>query len=120
MAESFLVRTKGGPRPGTKIADGWTWPLPELLLADGGSYVKVSESALPSMPDDGHVLRGAEYEWQPGLPTVEQLNDAIATAVKTHRFDEVEGLLGLLALQDPDAAGVIHDAITLPGQKARA
>jgi hypothetical protein len=116
VPESFLIRTKGGPRPGTKVAGDWTWPLPELLLAEGGAYIKVRESALPPMPDGGRVLRGAEYEWQPGLPTVEQLNKDIATSVRTRRFDEVEGLLLLLAAQDPDAAAAVYDTITLLGE----
>ena len=98
------------------MADCWTWPLPELLLTEGGAYIKVSESALPPMPEGSHVLRGAEYEWQPGVPTVEQLNRDIATSIKTRRFDELEGLLMLLAQQDPGAAQAVYDTITLLGE----
>jgi hypothetical protein len=110
MLESFLVRTEGGPRPGQRVIDGWAWPLPELLLTEGGQYVKASESNLEPQADS-HVMRGAEYRWQPGDATAEQLTSAIATAIKTKRFDEVEAFLVLLALQDPVGAETIHDTI---------
>lgn len=67
--ERFLLRTEGGPDPGTRVIDGrvagWTWPLPDVLHIAGGQYVKTSESQLPPQPRDGHVLRGATYTWRP-------------------------------------------------------
>jgi hypothetical protein len=111
VPEHFLVRTKGGPNPGTRVAEGWAWPLPELLLANGGQYIKVSESQLQAMPDDSHLLRGAEYRWQAGDATAEQLIKAISVAIRTKRFTEVEPLLKLLALRDPAQAQAIYDVI---------
>lgn len=65
MSEQFLIRTKGGPHPGTRAVDVYPWPLPDVLAVPGepGYYKKSSESQLPPMPADGRVLRGAEYEW---------------------------------------------------------
>lgn len=73
MAERFLIRTQGGPMDGiTFVANDpktpgvWEWPLPKTLpYSDFGQYVKVTESSLPPMPEDGHVLRGATYAWEP-------------------------------------------------------
>lgn len=71
MSETFLIRTTGGPHPGTRFTDDsqYPWPLPDRLGDDGGFYRKIRESGLPAMPDDSHVIRGAEYEWVevPGL-----------------------------------------------------
>jgi len=73
-AEKFLIRTTGGPHPGTRVvnAEGvrqYEWPLPEMLPAAGGHYRKVQESNLgPQEPGaNGRqlVLRGADYEWRP-------------------------------------------------------
>lgn len=76
MAEKFLIRTQGGPLDGeTRVAnaqmDGvqigqWDWPLPSTLPFDRtGEYVKVTESSLPPMSEDGNVMRGATYMWRP-------------------------------------------------------
>ncbi len=116
--ERFLVRAEGGPNGGTRVAEGWTWPLPELLLAEGGSYIKRSESDLPPQDADSHVVRGAQYEWQAGDPTPEQLTSAISVAIKAKRLDEVPGLLAMLALQDPAAAGLIYDTVTLTAPRS--
>jgi hypothetical protein len=66
MAEQFLIKTEGGgPHDGSRITDGtMDWPLPDDLPDEGGRYVKVSESRLPPMPEDGHVIRGALYSWE--------------------------------------------------------
>jgi hypothetical protein len=61
--ETFLIRTSGGPIPGTSEARGTTWPLPDVLPYPGGEYRKTGESLLP--PDLPHVLRGAIYTWHP-------------------------------------------------------
>lgn len=61
-AETFLVRTEGGPLPGDRTSAG-PWPLPETLPLPGGRYVKVRESQLAE--GHPHVLRGAEYRWEP-------------------------------------------------------
>lgn len=61
--EIFLIRTVGGPVPGTTQARGAEWPLPDVLWAPGGKYRKTSESHLP--PDLTYVLRGAVYVWHP-------------------------------------------------------
>jgi hypothetical protein len=110
-SERFLVRTKDGPNPGTRVAEGWAWPLPELLLTEGGQYVKAGESNLAPQDEDSIVVRGAEYRWQPGDPTAEQLTSAIAVEIKTKRSDAVRGLLMLLAVKDPAGAAAIHDTI---------
>jgi hypothetical protein len=67
VTEHFMLRTVGGPHPGTRVATDqeMPWPLPDELPDEGGRYVKVSESALPPMSTDSHVMRGAEYEWRP-------------------------------------------------------
>jgi hypothetical protein len=109
--EAFLVRTVNGPRPGTRVAEGWAWPLPVLLLAEGGQYVKISESSLEPQVEDSNVLRGAEYRWQPGDPTAGQLTSAVAVEIRAKRFDAVEALLILLAVKDPQSAGTIRDTI---------
>lgn len=70
-AETFLIRTKGGPHPGDrycKEGDEWgfgvvAWPLPEKLPDHTGYYRKVSESQLPPQAPDSRVKRGAQYEW---------------------------------------------------------
>lgn len=76
--EQFLLRTVGGPHPGSRVVtngkDNFTWPLPEALLCEGGTYVKTSESQLPAILDSQHVARGAEYKWQPLLPEKEKNN----------------------------------------------
>jgi hypothetical protein len=113
MPESFLVRTEDGPNPGTRVAEGWTWPLPELLLTEGGSYVKTSESQLAPMGEDSHLLRGAQYRWQPGDATADQLASAIHTALKAHRVREALGLLYPLAIADPQRAQDIMDTMLL-------
>jgi hypothetical protein len=67
MSENFLIRTDGGPHPGTRVADPsvMSWPPPDSLPDDGGRYVKVSQSELPTLPPGSRVMRGARYEWQP-------------------------------------------------------
>lgn len=69
MSEQLLIRTNGGPFPGTRVlvSPPATWPLPERLPDPElrGVYVKQSESQLPPMAADSHVMRGAEYEWEP-------------------------------------------------------
>jgi hypothetical protein len=60
--EQFLIRTEGGPYPGTRVSDG-PWPLPDELTAPTGRYVKVSESQLKE--GSPHLLRGAQYRWVP-------------------------------------------------------
>lgn len=66
--EPFLIRTVGGPAPGTRVsaAGEYDWPLPPTLNVPGetGRYVKKSESQLPAQAPDSHVVRGAEYEWR--------------------------------------------------------
>lgn len=64
--ETFLVRLEGGPGAGDfQVPDRiLTWPLPNEMPADGGKYVKVSESQLPPQAPDSHVMRGAHYTWQ--------------------------------------------------------
>lgn len=67
--ERFLLRTTGGPEPGTRIIDqqttGYTWPLPDVIVTTGGEYHKTTESQLPPQPRDSHVLRGVTYDWHP-------------------------------------------------------
>lgn len=67
MSERVLLKTVGGPHPGTRIVDTsvMPWPLPDELPDpdSGGVYRKTTESQLPEMPSDGHVMRGAEYAW---------------------------------------------------------
>jgi len=113
MGERFLVRTEGGPNPGTRVAEGWAWPLPELLLAAGGAYVKVSESQLPPMGEDSNLLRGAQYRWQAGDATADQLTKAIAVALKAHRVQEAHALLYPLAVIDPQQAQNVREAMLL-------
>lgn len=43
--------------------------------------------------------------------TDEQIGEAIADAIKEHRFEMVASLLKLLALQNPQQAGDIYGAI---------
>ena len=111
MSERFLIRTEDGPRPGTRVAEGWRWPLPYLLMTEGGQYVKASESSLPPQPGDGHLLRGAEYRWQPGNATAEQLTEAISTAIRARRLEEAVALLEVLATVDLDLALTAHDLL---------
>jgi len=73
--EQFLIRLVGGPKPGDRVLDSrdWSWPLPEFLdmpVQDHfhpGRYVKVSQSAVTDeqIQRATHVIRGAQYEWQP-------------------------------------------------------
>ena len=65
--ENFLLRTIGGPHPGTRIVGSsvMDWPLPTSLSDEGGTYVKTSESQLPPQTLASHVMRGAEYHWKP-------------------------------------------------------
>jgi hypothetical protein len=67
VTERFLLRVNGGPNPGDYVPGDtlMSWPLPATLPADGGHYIKVSESQLPPPGEDSRVLRGAEYDWQP-------------------------------------------------------
>jgi hypothetical protein len=67
MDEVFLIRLEGGPCPGDRSAPSSVlpWPLPDALAAPGGVYRKVTESRLPPMPPDSHVMRGAQYVWVP-------------------------------------------------------
>lgn len=71
MAESFLVKTEGGPcndevRVANASGEGpWTWPLPDVLEYDEtGRYVKYSESDLGPRPEGSRLLRGAVYRWE--------------------------------------------------------
>jgi hypothetical protein len=111
VAERFLIRTGDGPRPGTRVAEGWRWPLPYLLMTEGGQYVKASESSLPPQPEDGHLLRGAQYRWQSGNATAEQLTEAISTAICGRRLEEAVALLEVLATGDPGLARDAHDLL---------
>jgi hypothetical protein len=66
--EQFTLRTAGGPHAGTYLTDDTQtpWPLPDILVDDGGHYQKVSESSLPPIEsDDAHMIRGAMYNWVP-------------------------------------------------------
>lgn len=72
MADFYIAKFIGGPRNGIKMYPKaiTTWPLSNEIAADGGVYVKVSESELPEGADDHpNVSRGAAYEWK----AVEQL-----------------------------------------------
>jgi hypothetical protein len=111
MGERLLIRTEGGPRPGTKATEDWQWPLPYLLLTEGGQYVKVSESRLPPQPEGSHLLRGARYRWQPGEPSAGQLAEAVSTAIRGQRLREATALLHVLAAVDPDLARDAHDLV---------
>jgi hypothetical protein len=113
MPERFLIRTTDGPNVGTRVAEGWAWPLPELLLTEGGSYVKISESQLAPMSEGSGLLRGAEYRWQPGDATADQLASAIHTELKAHRVREAHALLYPLAIADPQMAADIRDTLLL-------
>jgi|KBSMisStandDraft_5_1062788.scaffolds.fasta_scaffold1148476_2 hypothetical protein len=73
--EPLLIRTEGGPYPGTRTVyigaegDGGeliAWPLPELLWAHTGAYRKILESCLPPQEEGSHVVRGATYTWVEG------------------------------------------------------
>lgn len=65
MAETFFIRTKGGPHPGNRVVDSdhYPWPLPGFLNDSGGKYAKVSESQAPPQEEGSHLVRAAEYEW---------------------------------------------------------
>jgi hypothetical protein len=70
MNEQFFIRTNGGPHPGTRVAntpDGvqMDWPPPDELPDEGGVYVKTTQSNLPPIEPEKHVMRGAQYEWRP-------------------------------------------------------
>jgi hypothetical protein len=119
VPERFLIRAEGGPRPGSKITSVCGWPLPALLLAEGGQYVMISEIQPSPQQDQSEALRGAEYRWQPGDPTAEQLTAAIAVAIRACRFEEVMALMHRLALRDPESAGIIYGTVTLLGTQAR-
>jgi hypothetical protein len=43
------------------------WPPPERLPAEGGSYVQMNRSQITDemAVDMTHVIRGAEYRWEP-------------------------------------------------------
>lgn len=61
---SYVIRTNGGPHPGTRSHPG-PWPLPDRLEDEGGHYAKTSESQLPpEMDEHPNIMRGAEYEWR--------------------------------------------------------
>ncbi len=69
--EQFVIRTTGGPEPGLYFSDDSVtgWPLPEMLVAPGGHYQKISESQMPA-PDGAAAqtsVRGAEYAWVPDV-----------------------------------------------------
>ena len=113
MPERFLIRTTGGPNPGTRVIGNWVWPLPFLVLAEGGQYIKTGESSLPPQDGDSHLLRGAEYDWQAGDATTEQVNTAISVEIKARRFEEALGLMHLLAILDPEAAQAVLDVIEM-------
>jgi hypothetical protein len=113
VSERFLIRTEGGPRPGTKAAEGIGWPLPELLLWEGGVYVKAAESPLPPQDGGSHLLRGAEYRWQETDATAAQLASAIAVEISARRLEEAVGLMHLLALRDPEMAQGVMDMIEI-------
>jgi len=66
--EPLLIRTDGGPYPGTrsvKISE-YGWPLPDILPCLGytGYYSKISESQLGPISKGSHVIRGADYRWK--------------------------------------------------------
>jgi hypothetical protein len=65
MSETVVLRTIGGPHPGSRYVDTATmpWPLPDKLPDENGYYRKTSESQLPPQTRDSHVMRGAEYHW---------------------------------------------------------
>lgn len=69
MSERFLIRTVGGPFPGTRVASDneYAWPLPDVLEDPEmrGVYRKGTESKLPPQEPDSHIMRGAEYFWEP-------------------------------------------------------
>jgi hypothetical protein len=115
VPERFLIRTEGGPRPGSIVTAACGWPLPALLLAEGGQYVMISEIQPSPEQDQSEALRGAEYRWQPGDATAEQLTAAIAVAIRACRFEEVRALIHLLARRDPESAGLIYGTVTLLG-----
>lgn len=116
MPDGTLIRTEGGPRPGTKVVTK-NWPLPHLLMAEGGSYVKVSE--VRPAPGAMATLSVVEYRWQAGDATADQLLDAISVAIKARRLAEVAALMQLLAVADPHSAGLIYDVVTLSAGDAR-
>jgi len=111
MPEQFLIHSKDGPNPGSRLIDTWSWPLPEILLADGGVYIKTSESQLPPMPPGTVLIRSAYYQWQEGDPTAEQLTAAISTALKTRRLDEAVALLHILVTVDVQRAEDVYDIL---------
>jgi hypothetical protein len=65
----YLIRTEGGPHPGTRVTDTerdlFTWPLPEALADEGGQYIKISESRMPEDAESDNLMRGAVYKWVP-------------------------------------------------------
>lgn len=65
IPEIFLIKTEGGPHPGTRITDEtqYPWPLPGILGDTGGAYVKVSESNAAPQEPGSRLVRGALYQW---------------------------------------------------------
>jgi len=65
MAETFFIRTEGGPHPGTRVVDEtqYPWPLPGILRDEGGVYVKASESGAPPQSGGSRIVRSARYQW---------------------------------------------------------
>jgi len=60
--EYFVIRTKGGPFPGSRVVDSnlFEWPLPEILdmpeeIDFGGYYEKKNESSLPPQKLGSHL-----------------------------------------------------------------
>lgn len=67
MPQLFIIRTVGGPHPGDHLIgeDQFPWPLPEMLMDKGGSYIKIREEFL--------AIRTAYYVWR----TTEQIQEAM-------------------------------------------
>lgn len=65
MAETFIIKTEGGPHPGDRVVDEtqYPWPLPGILRDAGGIYLKVSESQAPPQVDGSRLVRAAFYQW---------------------------------------------------------
>jgi len=67
MVEAFLIKTEGGPHPGTMVVDSdhFPWPPPGFISDVGGKYIKVSES--PDPPSElgrMRTARVATYQWR--------------------------------------------------------
>jgi hypothetical protein len=80
VPEKFLIDTDGGPHPGVRIVDEtqYPWPLPGILGAEGGGYVKVSESSAPPQEEGSHFVRGARYRWL----TMEEIEEARSATIE--------------------------------------